>query len=320
VAIFGESAGGMSVGTLLGMPAARGLFARAIAQSGAAHNVHSRETATRVAEGFLAELDLPRARAAEVLRELPPDKLLDLHQQTVLRLGSSAGLLAFQPVVDGDSLPEQPLAALRDGCSAGVPVLIGTTRDEWRLFQFLDSGLAKLDDAALARRLGDQIPEVDAAALVDVYRRQRPAARPADLLFAIETDRVFRIPAIRVGEARAAHPGDTFMYRFDWESPALGGALGSCHAVDIPFVFGALGAPGAAFFAGGGPEAERLCERTMDAWIAFARSGDPSHPGLPGGCFEPYDPQRRSTLVLDRECGVELDPGSAERRAWEGIL
>jgi para-nitrobenzyl esterase len=110
------------------------------------------------------------------------------------------------------------------------------------------------------------------------------------------------------------------MYRFDWESPALGGALGACHAVELPFVFGALGAPGAEFFTGSGPEAERLCARTMDAWIAFARSGDPSHPELPGGRIDAYEPERRATLVLGRECGVELDPGSAERRAWDGIL
>ena len=320
VTIFGESAGGMSVATLLAMPMARGLFARAIAQSGAAHNVHDLDTATRVAAEFLAELELPPARAAETLRELPPDKLLDLHQQTVLRLGSTAGPLPFQPLVDGDSLPEPPLDALRTGASARVDVLTGTTRDEWRLFQFLDSDLAKLEDASLAKRLSAQLPTVDAAALALVYRRARPDAKAADLLFAIETDRVFRIPAIRVAEARARHSGATFMYRFDWESPALGGALGACHAVEIPFVFGALGTPGAEFFAGGGPEAERLCARTMDAWIAFARNGDPSHPDLPGGRLEAYDLERRTTLVLGRECGIELDPGSAERRAWEGIL
>ena len=97
----------------------------------------------------------------------------------------------------------------------------------------------------------------DAEALVELYRRARPAAKPADLLFAIETDRIFRIPAIRLAEARAQHPGPTFMYRFDWESPALGGALGACHAVEIPFVFGALGAPGAEFFAVETPYGER---------------------------------------------------------------
>jgi para-nitrobenzyl esterase len=320
VTIFGESAGGMSVATLLGVPAARGLFGRAIAQSGAAHNVHSRETATRVAEEFLAELELPRDRAERALLELPPDKLLDLHQQTMLRLGSTAGLLPFQPLVDGESLPEQPLDALRDGHSAGVELLIGTTRDEWRLFQFLDGGLAKLDHAGLVKRLSAQHPTADAAAIVEVYRAGRPGARPADLLFAIATDRVFRIPAIRVAEARAPHPGDTFMYRFDWESPALGGALGACHAIEIPFVFGALGASAAQLFVGGGPDAQLLSEHTMDAWLAFARSGDPSHPELPGGSFPSYDLERRSTLMLGRECSLELDPCSAERRVWDGIL
>jgi para-nitrobenzyl esterase len=320
VTIFGESAGGMSVATLLGMPAARGLFARAIAQSGAAHNVHDPETATRVAAGFLAELELPPSRAAETLRELPPDQLLDLHQQTVLRLGSTAGPLPFQPVVDGDSLPDPPLDALRAGASESIDLLTGSTRDEWRLFQFLDSRLAKLDDASLAKRLSAQHPAIDTAWIVELYRRARPAAKPADLLFAIETDRVFRIPAIRLAEARSRHSGATFMYRFDWESPSFGGALGACHAVELPFVFGALGAPGAESFAGSGPEAERLCARTMDAWIAFARSGDPSHPDLPGGRIDCYDQERRTTLVLGRECSVELDPGSAERRAWDGIL
>jgi para-nitrobenzyl esterase len=310
----------MSVATLLGMPAARGLFARAIAQSGAAHNVHDRETATRVASEFLAELELPPARAAAILRELPPDTLLYLHQLPVLRLGLGAGPLPFPPVVDDDSRPEAPLVALRAGASAHLELLTGTTRDEWRLFQFLDSQLATLDDASLAKRLSAQLPALDAGALVELYRRARPAAKPADLLFAIETDRVFRIPAIRLAEARAHHPGATFLYRFDWESPALGGALGACHAVELPFVFGALAAPGADFFAGGGPDAERLCARTMDAWIAFARSGDPRHPGLPGGRFDPYDLERRATLMLGRECGVELDPGSAERQAWDGIL
>jgi para-nitrobenzyl esterase len=120
VAIFGESAGGMSVATLLGMPAAQGLFARAIAQSGAAHNVHDAETAARVAAEFLAELDLPPERAAAVLRELPPDKLLDLHQQTVLRR-LPAGLPPLPARRRRRRAPEQPLEALRDGTPRGWP-------------------------------------------------------------------------------------------------------------------------------------------------------------------------------------------------------
>jgi para-nitrobenzyl esterase len=319
VTIFGESAGGMSVGTLLGMPSADGLFARAIPQSGAAHNVHTRDTATRVAERFLAELGVEPSRAAQALRVVPPDRLLDTHQQTVLELGTTEGLLPLQPLVDGASLPEPPLEAVRAGRAAAVALLTGTTRDEWKLFGFLDRGLASLDEAGLVKRLSSQIPGAEVEALVAAYRR--PERRTAaDLFFAIETDRVFRIPAIRLAEAQAAHTRDTWMYRFDWESPSLGGALGACHALELPFVFGVLHQDGAELFAGSGPEADALSERMMDAWLAFARDGDPSHDGLPGGRWDRYDADRRSTMILGRTQGEELDPGSAERLAWEGIL
>jgi para-nitrobenzyl esterase len=318
VTIFGESAGGMSVGTLLGMPSARGLFTRAIPQSGAAHNVHTRETATLVAERLVAELGVERSRAEEALREVSPDKLLDVHQQTVLELGRTTGLLPLQPLVDGSSLPEPPLDAVRAGSAADVALLTGTTRDEWKLFGFMDPGVASLDEAGLAKRLSSQIPEAEVEALVAAYRR--PERSPADLHFAIETDRVFRIPAIRLAESQAVHCADTWMYRFDWESPSMGGALGSCHALELPFVFGVLHEQGAELFAGSGPEADALSENMMDAWLAFARNGDPSHAGLPGGRWDRYEAGERSTMILGRSCAEELDPASAERAVWEEIL
>jgi para-nitrobenzyl esterase len=156
--------------------------------------------------------------------------------------------------------------------------------------------------------------------VLDVYRDSRPGATPTELYFALETDRVFRIPAIRLAEAQVAHQARTFMYRFDWESPSLGGALGACHAVELAFVFGLLDKEGAQLFAGGGPEAVRLSENVMDAWIAFARTGDPSFDALPDGRFPSYDPERRTTAILDRECALEIDPASRERKAWEGIV
>lgn len=321
VTIFGESAGGMSVGTLLGCPSARGLFARAIPQSGAAHNVHTRESASAVARGYLEHLGIEPANAARTLRELPPDKLLEGGAQMVLKLGTGPGLLPFQPVVDGDLLPVSPLDTVASGATTGLDLMAGTTRDEWKLFVMMDPGIQKLDEAALARRLEAQV--ADAAGLVETYRKSRHerglSVAPRDLLVAIETDRIFRIPAIRLAEAHVASGGRAFMYRFDWESPALGGLLGACHAVEIPFVFGGLGLPGADQFGGRGPEAERLSALCMDAWTAFARSGEPSHPELPGG-WTAYEPTRRSTLLLNREVALELDPDGAERRAWEGTL
>jgi para-nitrobenzyl esterase len=323
VTIFGESAGGMSVGTLLGMPAARGLFARAIPQSGAAHNVHSRETATQVAAHFLEELGLSPSEAPRKLRDVPPDKLLDSHQQTMLKLGTNASVLPFQPLVDGESLPEPPLEAIRAGCAADVSLLTGTTRDEWKLFGVLDAGIRKLDEDRLVRRLSRQLPGADVEALIETYRSAREgraASEPYELYCAIETDCVFRIPAIRLAEAQSAHQPSTFFYQFNWESPSLGGALGACHAIDLPFVFGVLDKEGAELFAGGGPEARQLSERVMDAWISFAREGDPGHAGLPRGHWKAYESARRATMILGRECGLELAPGDRERQAWDDLL
>jgi para-nitrobenzyl esterase len=322
VTIFGESAGGMSVGTLLGMPSARGLFHRAIPQSGAAHNVHTRETATRVAEHFLEQLGVAPKDAAR-LREISPDKLRDTQQQTVMKLGSSVGLLPFQPLVDGDSLPESPLDAVRAGHAAHVPLLTGTTRDEWKLFGMMDPSVSKLDAAGLQARLARQLGAADAARVIEAYRgarETRGAASPAALHFAIETDRVFWIPAVRLIEAQTAHQSACFMYRFDWASPSMGGALGACHGIELAFVFGLVDRAGAQLFSGGGPEAERLSRRVIDAWVAFARSGDPSHSDLPGGRWEAYEGSDRKTLMLDSECRMVLDPDAREREVWQGLL
>lgn len=217
---------------MAGVPRARGLFQRAIPQSGAADNAHTRKSATQVAEHFLAELGVAAEDAARTLTKLPPDKLLDLQGQTVLELGISLGLLAFQPVVDGDFLPQPPLEAVRAGSAAGVSLLTGTTRDEWRLFGFLDPGIAKLDLPGLRDRLAGQVPDPDA--LLAAYRSGRPDASAADLFFAIETDRIFRIPALRLVEAQLVHQPGSWVYRFDWPTPMMGGAMGACHAVDLP--------------------------------------------------------------------------------------
>ena len=323
VTIFGESAGGMSVGTLLGMPSARGLFHRAIPQSGAAHNVHTRETATRVAERFLAELGLSTKEAASKLREIAPDRLRDTQQQTVMKLGSSVGLLAFQPLVDGDVLPEAPLEAVRAGQAASVQLLTGTTRDEWKLFGMMDPHVSKLDAAGLQNRLARQLGAAGAARVIDAYRvarEPRGTTSPAALHFAIETDRVFWIPAVRLIEAQCAHQRACYMYRFDWTSPAMGGALGACHGIELAFVFGLVDREGARLFSGGGPEAERLSQRVIDAWVAFAHGGDPSHADLPGGRWDAYEADERRTMLLNADCELSVDPDAREREVWEGIL
>ena len=315
VTIFGESAGGMSVGTLLGMPKANGLYARAIPQSGAAHHVHTREAASKVTEAFLGVLGIDRRDAPRALREMPAQKLVDAQMPLQVQLAGSLGLLPFQPVVDGDSLPGQPLQAVRDGACKGVSLLVGSTRDEWKLFVLMDPSVQGLDEAKLRERLGREVPEVDSDVLYATYRDARKArgdgVAPLDLLAAIQTDRTFRIPGIRLAEAQAKHaPQSTFMYRFDWESPMLGGMLGACHAVEIPFVFGTADLPNGEQFSGKGPEVDALIAATMDTWLRFARTGDAG--------FPVYDAAKRTTRIFGREIRSEDDPQSAERQVWEG--
>ncbi len=324
VTIFGESAGGMSVATLLGMPAAKGLFRRAIPQSGAAHNFHSRETATKTAAAFLEKLGLERSQAARLL-EIPAQKLMDAQQQILFQMASTpGGLLPFQPVVDGDTLPQPPLEAVRDGAQAGTSLLVGTTKEEFRLFGMMDPEVrGGLAPEALVPKLATRIPGADVEALVAIYREAREArgepSDPVALYQAIETDRIFRIPALRLAEAQAQHTAETFLYRFDHASPAFGGLLGACHAIELPFVFGTHHASGADLFVGAGPEVDRLAEQTMDAWLAFARTGDPCHDALPEP-WPAWDTARRACCLLDDPTRVALDPDAPERHAWEGVL
>ena len=316
VTIFGESAGGMSVGTLLGTPAARGLFQRAIPQSGAAHSTASAEEASQVLERMLALL---RSEAG-ALRAIPVERLLEAQDRLAAETLGRGGILPFRPVVDGGALPEPPIEAIRRGFAAGVAVLVGSTRDEWNLFALLDAGLAGLDEARALARLERCLGE-RARGVVEAYRAARAARGAAtdarSLFLAIESDRVFRIPAVRLAEAQCRHEPRTFQYLFTWESPMLGDMLGACHGVDVPFVFGAVDTPGADKFIGSGPAVRELADRTMDAWLAFARDGEPAA-ALPR--WQPYDAEGRATMLLGPACSVEDDPLGAERRAWEGIL
>jgi para-nitrobenzyl esterase len=313
VTVFGESAGGMSVGTLLGLPAAQGLFSRAILQSGAASHVAERDTAERVTRHVLTELGLAIDDAARLV-DVPVDDLLAAQGRVVARAGTN---LPFVPVVDGVTLPRRPLDAVRDGAAVGVEVLLGTTRDEMRLFGLLDPRLAKADDAQVEHR-AVSVFGASATKAIEVYRRSRPGASAAEVWIAVLSDQVFRIPAIRLAEAQSIHQPRTYMYLFTWATPILDGRLGSCHALDVPFMFDNLDQPGAALFTGGGgDDRQQLAERMSRAWLAFSREGAPGAASLP--TWPAYEVGQRSTMVLDNECVVAEDPAAEERRLWDGI-
>jgi para-nitrobenzyl esterase len=313
VTIFGESAGAASVGTLLAMPGARGLFHKAILQSGAGRAA-SLEAAGDVVDRLVAAAGVS---SAEGLLALSADRLLEA--QTSVAASRGFGTLLFAPVVDGDTLPMQPLEAVAAGAAAGIPVMIGTNRDEVKLFTAMQQR-EPLDDGGLERAVAGMFPGATATAIrtaIATVRAGRVArglpADQLDVLDAIWSEGMFRANALRLALAQREHESRTYVYLFTYASPARRGALGACHALEMPFVFGTLDAPGQDRFAGTGPEVERLSANMMDAWIAFARTGDPSHEGI--GRWEPYDVETRPTMVFDRESRLEDDPYSEERLA-----
>ncbi|MBV8984127.1 MAG: carboxylesterase/lipase family protein [Acidimicrobiia bacterium] len=318
VTAFGESAGAMSVGTLLGLPAAKGLFVKAIPESGAAHSARSVDQAERIVNAFLLELGIdPGPLAVERLRDLPAQALLDAQAKIVEK--NLDGGLAFTPVVDGVVLPEPPIDAIGKGQAAGVRVLIGTTRDEWRLFTMMDPAIAKLDDAGAVKRVAGMVRDpARAADVVARYRASRPEASTADLWSDIGTDLVFRIPAVRLAERQSELGNDVYMYRFDYCTPVFGGGLGACHALEIPFVFESLDKGGEMFVGPINDDVRTLATRMHDAWVGFARTGAPAADGLPE--WPTYSEKRRATMLFDFEPRVVDDPGGADRDVWDGLL
>lgn len=312
VTVFGESAGAMSIAGLLAMPEAAGLFYRAILQSGAGNFVQDQATAAALAVDVLDDLGVPHDDLGR-LAEVPVEAVLGAQATAGGRRGGVG--LAFMPVVDGATLPAGPEAALASGAAAGVPVLVGTNRDEMRLFAAVaPDAFACEDDAAVVGHVA-AIPEVGdqaAMAIVTAYRRRWPELSPTDLHVAIHTDHAFRRPAERLAGLQADAGAGAWTYLFTWASPILGGFLGSYHGLEIPFVFDNLGRPGIEMLTGGGRHLQPLADQMADAWLAFARHGDPGWPA--------HDRTAgRSIMAFDLPSRVLEDPDPDLRRAWESI-
>ncbi len=317
VTIFGESGGARSVEMLLAMPSAAGLYHRAILQS-TSHLPLAPGVATRVAGQLLGQLDASPDPAE--LRAIPGDRVIGA--QTALEEAAAAGgppALRTNPVIDGDSLLEQPLDLIARGGVAAVPMLIGTNLDEMKLFSMLNPAMGEVDDDNLFARLAMQLrDEAARTRAIETYRAAREGrgadTSAAELMSAIASDAMFRAHSTRVAAAQSAHQPDTYMYLFNFQAREAG--FGACHAIDLPFVFGTFDTP-LGQIAGDVPEAHALSERMQDAWIAFARTGAPNHEGLPE--WPRYDATDRATMVLDEQCAVERAPLEAEREFWESI-
>lgn len=314
VTVFGESAGAMSIGCLLGTPDAAGLFHRALPQSGAAQAVQQPAEAEAVAAGVAAAAGV----TVDDLPELTADAILEAQQAVAAsRLagfgGTTGSILPFAPVVDGVVLPRHPLDAVADGSAAGVDLLTGTTAEEFRFFTVMAQS-DPLADAGLRKRVARIVGDDRADEVIDAYRADHPGASNDDIAVAAATDWVFRVPAERLLEAQHPH-GSTWSYRFAWRSTAFDGRLGACHALDIPFVFDVVDRPGSELLLGEVTDgAVRLAHGMRSAWTSFARSGAPAGEGLP--TWPAWDPQRRATMVLDDPPTVVDDPFPRSRATW----
>ncbi|MCP3730590.1 carboxylesterase/lipase family protein [Sphingomonas sp. MG17] len=316
VTIFGQSGGGAKVSALMAMPAAQGLFHKAIAQSGSMIRTQTADRAAAATREIFRLLDLAPTQVGR-LGEIPPEAILKAFVEAG-RAGHD-----FKPVVDGQTLPHQPFDPAAPSFSANIPLLVGTTRDENRL-ELWSSGSFKgnaaaltLDEAGLRRELGMlRVSDEKVEKLIASYRSRRPGASPADIYFAIKTDASFHANAIRQADRKAAQKAaPVFMYLFTWGEPS--GRFRAAHVVDVPFVFNNVDrAPG---LSGPRPDPRffRLGKTVSTAWATFARTGKPAAPGLPE--WKPYTPQARQTMLLDYDSRLVSDPARDDRLALEAL-
>lgn len=300
VSLIGQSGGGWKVSCLLAMPAAHGLFARAVIQSGSLLQVKTRAEGAEIAAAFVQALGLARGEVA---------KLQSAPWTALLEAGAKIGLHQFEPVLDGALLPLQPLEALRADRVADVPLVIGSTLDDGA---FLCADPTLTEDG-LRLQLEQRYPG-QAQALLDLYRRHRPAKPPHLLLGEIVTDAGFRRFAHAQAEAAAGRAkAPVYAYQWNWPTPAFGAALGAAHAVDVPASFANVHDP---LLGGAHPDGVELSERLSGALLNFARTGEPGYATAP---WTPFDPGTRATMVYDRDLDLVADPDSEFRAFWSGM-
>jgi para-nitrobenzyl esterase len=312
VTVFGESAGGMSIGCLMNMPKARGLFHKAIIESAVGEMSRPLDLSVRGTEELLKILGVG-ASDVKALRALKVEKILSAQAELAVRTGQ--GLAMAIPVADGKDLPQMPLDSFAAGLAAKIPSLIGSNLDEQKLFSLMDPHFPKMDESDLTKYVERAAGAKNAPALIAAYRKARSVrgepVTPPEMFSAMNSDLMFRRTALLMVQAQHKYGQPVYNYLFTWKSPALGGALGACHSLEIGFVFGNYDPN----FCGSGPAADKLAGQIQDAWIAFARTGNPSCESL--GVWPQFGSEKQ-TMVLGPESHVEIEPYS-ERRIWDTV-
>jgi para-nitrobenzyl esterase len=312
VTVFGESAGAESIGALLAMSESKGLFKKAILESGAS-KAQPRERADKSAEAFFGKLGVD-GKDPDRLRALSVESLIKAQAEIALAAGSgvSAGV-NLGPVQDGQYLKGVPLDAFEQGSARDVTVLAGSNLEEGKLFAMIGPNVRDMDGEGLARRVGRLLPEQYASRMIEKYRnalalRDLPVT-PYEIYVAIMGDQHFRLPNIRLCEIQERLGKAAYGYVFTRKSAAPD--YGACHGLDVGYVFGNLTEE----FEGRGAGAEKLSATMQDAWIAFARTADPSTSTLRW----PRYGKDRTMMVLDENSHSATAPYEAERAAWDGI-
>jgi para-nitrobenzyl esterase len=317
VTVFGQSGGGGKVGTLMAMPAAQGLFHRAIVQSGSFLRAVVPERSAILTRAMLDELNLSPSQLDQLqtvslqkLIEAGDAALLKTHPHGALVWGRVADQLGWGPVVDGKLLPQHPFDPTAPAISAQVPMLIGTTLNEFTTSLNHPENEA-MTETEIQKRLGDMYgshPE----RIIEVFSASHPGAKPFDIFSLAMTAQVRQGAVIQAG-LKAAQGTPAYLYWFTWKTPVLDGRPRSIHCVDLPFCFD--NTDRSENLTGGGPGPRVLAANVSEAWIRFARSGNPNHAGIPN--WPAFSAKNCPTMIFDTQCKLQNNPDKEERQALE---
>lgn len=306
VTIFGQSGGGAKVSTLLAMPSAKDLFHRAVIESGASLRGIPREAANRSTEAFLAKLGLKTNQI---------DQLQSLPEGRIVAALSGGGPVRFGPVLDGKTLPVNPFDPTAPEISASVPLLIGSTQTEVTFFA--GQQLDPIDEATMRERVQRtfRASNEDTDKIIAAYKHLDPKISNIDLYLESASDNFAWTNAITAAERKfELGKAPVFMYYFKWRSPVRDGKLKAMHCMEIPFVFD--NPDGGKPMTGSGQDRYALAHKISGAWVAFARTGNPSQKGL---AWPAYDTTKRATMFLDDKCEVVEDPRKEIRFALASL-
>lgn len=314
ITVFGESAGAMSVSLFPAVPATKGLFQRMILQSVPYFDPATKET---ISKSIISVLGM-KETDFEQLKSIPPERIIDAQNKML----ANSLVIALRPVIDGEIVLEHPLKVFQNGKCKDIDVMIGTNLNEGTVFTATQKFLGKKDEEHKRMvenlLLRNGIESEKLSEVMELYKTTWKVNSHFDVLNAVLGDLLFRLYSIDLLDAQSRHQVNTFNYLFTWKSPMFDGKLGSCHILELPFVFGTHEKPRMNRFVGTGSEVRKLSEKMMDAWIAFAHTGNPNH--RDNLKWPPYDENKRSTMVFGEKCEIKEKIQEETRKIWENKL